>query len=123
MAVLIADPGDPGTDRDSLLATIRFRVISDASTPFIRFQRDADLRTTQLSSIMAAVPTAIQDSDPSEVDLRDFADFQNCYLGPGEEVPIECRCSQDFDADLDVDQADFEKLQSGFQGPGFSGCG
>ena len=49
-------------------------------------------------------------SGDSDVDLNDFAAFDNCVTGPGETANVSCRVF-DFDNDEDVDFTDFQVMQ------------
>jgi hypothetical protein len=56
--------------------------------------------------------------DDEDVDLADFAAFQNCFAGSGNPFePLECGLA-DIDADADVDFEDFRRFERAVTGPG-----
>lgn len=50
-----------------------------------------------------------------DVDLFDFAEFQNCVTGQGGKIPDECAAG-DFDGDDDIDLLDFRRFAPRFTG-------
>ena len=54
--------------------------------------------------------------NPIPTDLSEFGNFANCLGGPDGGLDPGCDCS-DFDADSDVDLADFAELQVAFTAP------
>ena len=53
----------------------------------------------------------------NDVDLADFAEFQRCFTGGGEEGEPVCQCLFDVEPDQDVDLDDFEEFAQGLSGP------
>lgn len=66
-----------------------------------------------ITKLVCVEPTPDFDAD-GDVDLRDFAEFQNCFTG---EAPVECGpgCSLvDLDPDDDIDLSDFTDFHGAF---------
>ncbi len=52
-----------------------------------------------------------------DIDLADFASFNNCFNGPNQPPTFYCAVNADFDKDGDVDLSDFAQFQTCFNGP------
>ncbi|MHC4696315.1 MAG: hypothetical protein ACYTFA_06205 [Planctomycetota bacterium] len=67
-----------------------------------------------LSDVFSSLGDFDRDGD---VDLRDLAQFQNCFY-PEREVPFPCGCrSADFDGGLEVDLTDYASISTFVTGP------
>lgn len=82
----------------------------------------AELRSAQSQSPLTfsavAYPPALGDLDrDTDVDQKDFGEFQACMSGPAIPQPDPGCVDADFDRDGDVDLSDFGLLQRCFSGP------
>ena len=68
--------------------------------------------------MIEATPAVAGDVDfDGDVDLSDFAAFEECRTGPGSQgIPGSCT-PFDFDVDRDVDMSDYGVFQMVFTGP------
>ncbi len=74
--------------------------------------------TNDLNQIDLYAWNGMGDADgDSDVDLADFAAFEDCFTGPSAHLPAGCE-SMDFDADGDVDMHDHGEFQKAFMGGG-----
>lgn len=94
-----------------------FEVAEDGSLVWEYEQYDSNLiyRADRIPTLYPLRGDADSDDD---VDVSDFADFQQCFSGPNGTSIYHTCLAHDFDNDGDVDILDFEQFSQAFTGPG-----
>jgi hypothetical protein len=121
------------TPEGMLITTFEFRLVSETQSTAVEIEAEfgEKTRTAVISSVVPGLDILGQVSDAyagvlcdgshdsdqdCDVDLVDFAAFQNCFSGSGISASTECLATFDIDLDEDVDiddYADFGDLVAG----------
>jgi len=128
-ALAVTEPLVPGAFRDVVWVwediapivggEIEIFTIADPADVIVEFDEENNTRSALVTNMLAAHPGDW--NQDGSVDLDDFGQFPGCMSGPwGVEdwiMPsVDCRGVFDFDADADVDLADFVEFQQEFDG-------
>lgn len=134
-ALVFMDEPEPGLIRilvgsflsqatsDTVMARLGFEVVDDTGKPFIRFHPGGEPRNLLAVEGGGELnPIFVNPDNPNEVDLHDFADFQNCFSGNGTPAATDCQCVFDTDDDQDVDYVDWNATRAKITGLTASLC-
>ena len=121
------------TSNGLLVTTIQFVAVAESSTTTLSIVESIGIATTKVVGDIPGfdvhgqlngatfVVQSCTDSDPDDdgdVDLVDFAAFQQCFgVSSIDQFAIDCLCSFDSDNDGDIDLTDFDSFAAGITGP------
>ncbi|MCA9249792.1 MAG: hypothetical protein R3E58_01080 [Phycisphaerae bacterium] len=126
-------PSAMATSNGLLVTTIQFVAVAESSTTTLSIVESIGIATTKVVGDIPGfdvhgqlngatfVVQSCTDSDPDDdgdVDLVDFAAFQQCFgVSSIDQFAIDCLCSFDSDNDGDIDLTDFDSFAAGITGP------